>query len=414
MSYLSGVTIRHSTFLFVALSLIATLPSGAQGGAAPPSDPNANVQLNPNPNAPAPVSQADLQDLKQALEDQRKEFLATTGGADKLAQVVTCNWKRAATSQAGAAAQQDTSRAHLDCNAGLLIGGDYIAAIQIVGLPSPGDTLVQVVAADVMSSFEKSSNIEPCPEWVPNNTGNNLSCDEMGTKNDAIFVAVHKDRLIRPSYGGNFANALRAKAVLRRGGRRQLSLVVSSNVQVILVTVKAGSEIRSAAIPVAYQRWTFESGGFYGFSNLTDEELVTKSGTKGMVLVQSKNRSGRPSQETGVFVNMVPRNYPALGIGFGLTANSDRAQSVYLGPSIRLVTFGEHGLASLCVALADRQVKVFPGVVGQEFAADSANLKGHFVTKLGYAVLINLGFKFGASSTGGGSNPTPAKPVAVQ
>src|ERR1700730_16554808 len=105
MSYLSGVTIRHSTFLFVALSLIATLPSGAQGGAAPPSDPNANVQLHPNPNAPAPVSQADLQDLKQALEDQRKEFLATTGGADKLAQVVTCNWKRAATSQAGAAAQ---------------------------------------------------------------------------------------------------------------------------------------------------------------------------------------------------------------------------------------------------------------------------------------------------------------------
>lgn len=394
-----------SVLLFAAV-LPCGAPVSAQGdpGATPAKQQPADAPPATPPKAdtakPSAASSEELQDLKTALENQEKDILRLVGGtATKTAQVVTCTWTQASKSTISAT----TGPFRLECNAALAVSGNYIAAIDIEGLPATttiSKNFVQAVAADVTSFLRETAvSAESCPD-AAEPTFKNLSCDylEVG---DGALVSVHRDRWFGPSYGGFLSNAKDASFALRHQHRKNLSLVVSSNVKAIRVTVTAGRETRSAVIPVVYQLWTFETGGFYGFSNLTDQVLVmhTGSNTTLPVHVDAVRNSGQSSQESGIFVSMSPRNYPFLGIGFGVATSTDRSQSFFLGPSIRLLTFGDHGLASFSVAVADRQVRVFKGVVGQDFATDSTSLKGNLESRVGYAILINLGFKFGSTSS---------------
>jgi hypothetical protein len=354
--------------------------------------------------------------LKTTLANQEKDILRLLGGTtSKTSSVITCTWT--------SAPQGTTGPARLECDAALAVSGNYVAAIHVAGLPaatSNKKNRVQVVAADASNFFAQAIgatavSTEPCPS-TDKPTNKNLSCDDMEFQTgESALVEVHRDRWFGPSYGGWRSNAANASKVLRRDNRRDLSLVVSSNVKAILLMVTNGAETRSALIPVVYQLWAFETGGFYGFSNLADQTIVTHTGTDTThpVHVDHVRSGGQTSQESGIFVSMAPRNYPFLGIGFGIATNSDRSQSFFLGPSVRLIGFGDHGLASFSVAIADRQVRVFRGIEGKDFAADSASLKGELVSKLGYALLINLGFKFGGTSNGTTSTGTTA-PAASQ
>jgi hypothetical protein len=116
-------------------------------------------------------------------------------------------------------------------------------------------------------------------------------------------------------------------------------------------------------------------------------------------------KADKLAQETGIFLSLIPRNYPALGIAFGLATNSGRNPSVYFGPSARLRGFGGRGLASFSVGIVNRQIKVFPDVKpGQSYSPDAAVLKGSVESRLSGYFLINLGFTFGQIGASNGNS----------
>ncbi len=127
------------------------------------------------------------------------------------------------------------------------------------------------------------------------------------------------------------------------------------------------------------------------------------------------------SQETGLWVEFVPQNYQAFGLGLGLVSNSDGPPSIYLGPSLRIRTFGNRGLASFNFGVALRSVDRFDGLeaciklrdkahCGDGFSPsgdegdsdrllelphDSPLLTADSENKLGFFVGLQLGFSFG-------------------
>jgi hypothetical protein len=231
--------------------------------------------------------------------------------------------------------------------------------------------------------------------------------------NSSMIIEVHKNRWIAPTYGGIWGlTKLNAFAMLRPEGevRRKLSVLLTSSARSILVGVDIGTKgasgfaSKSALIDVKYERWGFETGGFIAFSNLSDYELLTMpaDNSSSKVKVLGTRRTDRSSQDTGIFLNLIPRNYPYIGIGLGLATNSGHNPSVYLGPTVRLIGLGDRGLASLSVGVVDRQVKSFPHAITNEtYSQDNNALKEVYETRFGYYLLINLGFTFGQIGNNG-------------
>lgn len=247
------------------------------------------------------------------------------------------------------------------------------------------------------------------------NTKDNLSYDEMSANfRPSVVVKVHKSRMLFPTYKGiwgNYANAERMRAREALNGRKALSVVLSSAIKELEVGVEigdkgaAGYESYSDQIEVVYERWGFETGGFLALSNCVDSELVTQTDpadeTKTQVL-QIRD-TDKWAQETGIFLSLIPRNYPFLSWGLGLATNPGRNPSVYFGPGVRLTGLGGRGIASFSAGVVERQVQEFPGIkVNESYASDSSALKGALRSRVGGYFLINLGFAFG--QIGGGGN----------
>ena len=111
------------------------------------------------------------------------------------------------------------------------------------------------------------------------------------------------------------------------------------------------------------------------------------------------SRPKGPSQETGIFLGLIPRNYEWWGLGLALANNQNRTPSVYLGLTLRARAFGDYGLASFFVGAVNRQYVAFPkSIVGQTFSADSSSLSGSLRSQTSAAIGFNLGFKFGTIS----------------
>jgi hypothetical protein len=368
----------------------------------------------------AASAQARLSE-NQAKEIEKDEFLKQYSSDTGLSKVVRCSWT-------------DAEHRLLCLPQGLLLAADDVSEIRIQDLP-PGK-MVRVRALSVAASAahqstgsanttnaapKQGSDKDREADCIEGSAQARLSCDQMTFDTKAqrsVAISVIKDRYFAPSYGGFKSNLDEALKVLRGNGeqRPKLSLLVSGRTPEILIDIQVEGEtaspetVRSTAIPVAYKQWSFETGAFFAFTNVTDEELVTKpvaaatgapATAPAQVMVTKKINSDTYSQETGIFLSVFSRDYPKVGFGLGFHTSSGRAPSVYLGPTLRLRGLGEHALVTASMGLSVLPVRRFPGVqIGDAYDTNSTTLAGKVVFKGGYYALINLGFSFGPIDNG--------------
>lgn len=170
-------------------------------------------------------------------------------------------------------------------------------------------------------------------------------------------------------------------------------------------------ERKSFTIPVLYQRFWLDAGGFFVFTRHTDQFIETEvvaavpaTGTtaatperRRVTNLRSEN-SYAPS--TGIVINLHPGNNPILAFQFGIAANQNRLPSYYLGVGVRAREIGRRGLATIAMGVAMQQEASFSQIgVGEIVVPDSPRLQA--TQKYGFTlpyVSISLGFSFGGVS----------------
>jgi hypothetical protein len=346
---------------------------------------------------------------KQAEDDYFQELNKATG----FSRIVRCLY-----------AVTEGTPPNLTCAPALLVSAADIGEIVVRGFPTEQSVQVTAVASEDQASIRPRKGVEAdvearasisAPDTSQTICGvdraaassvedvvdlTNPFCDQVilpPRQGDAVFVSVYKDRRFAPRYGAMFGKQksaraafakLRLPAVAAPGSkgtsdfqeraRLNLSILVSGGASQILVCVAPETLAPACgSIPVGYERWSVETGGFLAVSDLIDEELVTQPAEdSSKVQVLRITDGSNYAQETGLWVSFVPRNYPGYGLGLGLVSDSDRPLSIYFGPSLRLRTFGHRGLASLNFGIALRSVDGFDGLRGCLKRRDEASC-GH-------------------------------------
>lgn len=342
----------------------------------------------------------------------------------------------------------------LACSPGARISAAEVSEIVISNLPSGRRIAVTAYSADEIppgfaSPKEKTLRAKNhtfgCPLSKDGTDPQEaLACDQVAYTADSVdqvVVALYKGRALLPQYGGIFGrteNAARrlrgpnldlpaegARKALEEAGevnlgvRKGLAILVSGKAAQIYVQVKVEEDedpeatptIVSAEIPIGYERWGFETGGFFAISRLTDQVLVQEPVTETSdVKILRIDDADNYSQESGLFLNFIPRNYPLWGWGIGFSPDSSRPLSIYAGPTLRLRSFGQRAVANISAGMAMRSIKRFPGLTeGNNYPATSPLLAGRQEYQIKPYVLLQLGFSFGPiPGTHGGSEEKPA------
>ena len=183
----------------------------------------------------------------------------------------------------------------------------------------------------------------------------------------------------------------------------ELALVVSGKAPSVRVTVQVenadgSSSVVSASLELGYARWGVDTGGFYALSWLADEQLKTEpvSGDDTKVRIARRGSGSDLTPDTGIFLNLVPKNLEFLGVGLGFSANKDQPNTFYLGGSIRLLSFRNRGVASFSTGATVRSVKRFPGLdEGAVVSKIDPKLQGISQLKAAPYVVVHFGFSFG-------------------
>jgi hypothetical protein len=155
-------------------------------------------------------------------------------------------------------------------------------------------------------------------------------------------------------------------------------------------------------VPVVYQRFWLDAGGFFVFARRTDQSLDLENlgGTPEKQRVRAIRSQTSIEPNTGIVINIHPGNFPALALQFGLAANQGRLPSYYLGLGVRAREIGKRGLATLGVGVAMQQEQQFPGALFlEDYESTSPVLKP--TNKYGFTfpyVSLSLGFSFGGVS----------------
>lgn len=346
-----------------------------------------------------------------------KEIDYLIGKDTEISPRVVCAWVKPPPALVTTSAASVSSR--LNCGPrGLVVGGDAISRIEVVGLPEGDVATITAVTGEQLWSRAG----EPPPGGHLRATKDNLAWDQqrnlLTDRQDGTEVFVYVDRFFKPKHRGYqvlwpFSQRQAAEENLRKSEADAASIVTRRDSQFITVYVETARHgVQSASVPLYFKKWSFETGGFFGVTKLVDEELVTTPSEDGKVRVTKVRDEDNYSQETGAFLAFYPTNYPEFGLGLGFSAGGGRAPSVFFGPVLRIRGFGDQGLLSFSAGLAMRQVRRFPDVevsgddsadaqTAPDYAADSAALKGRLEQKTGAYVLLSLGFQFG---------PIPAAP----
>lgn len=384
-------------------------------------------------------STMELMLLRESSEDQ---YLASLNKQDGFSRVVRCQWVRGS---------EEIDQ--LDCTPDLEVSGHDISVIEVLPPAKASDfrlAWVQAISAEESAAYKPARGRGPsqereimaCPfvsegDW----DRRSLACDELCFGSSApcptaarrtlvsrtAQIAVHLPRLWNTTYGcARGSNIKCAVRSLRGHGpgepeRAKLSLVTRGHSPIIHVrAMDDKGNLAEGHILVGYERWRVESGGFLGISwNAIDRELVTEpasadgaGGDDGMgddgngetppeetanqVMVTDIRDADDYSQETGIFVNLIPKNYEWLGVSLGFATSDGSAPSLYLGPTIRLTSFGNRGVAALSFGAVMRQVDRFPDIrIGETYAEDSALLQPDDRFAVDGYVAIQLGFSFG-------------------
>lgn len=380
-----------------------------------------------------------LQSLRKGAEAEHFQDLTKKDG---FSPVVRCQWMRVA---------GEIDR--LECTPGLRLSGQDAAAIQI--LPPLGEEGFRLAWLQAITA-EEGKRVKGAVTVCPGFSGpdpRKLACDELcfsrppsafarlcSGANDmvtatrvgplpfrfvpaqAATIAVHLPRMIDTSYGclsSSTTCALERLRGLPTTGvqREKLSLLLSGKTPYIGVhAIDSNGRLATGTVLVGYERWRVETGGFLAISPLVDEEPVqltaSEDGTvvidgdtlkvgEGQIAVRRIREADEWSQETGIFVNFIPRNYETFGIGFGLATHDGSAPSVYLGPVFRLRSFGHRGLASFSGGVVLREVDRFPDFEPGVYDADSSFLQPDSRFDHDWFFGIQLGFSFGSISVPG-------------
>lgn len=170
-------------------------------------------------------------------------------------------------------------------------------------------------------------------------------------------------------------------------------------------------ERKSFTIPVLYQRFWLDAGGFFVFTRHTDQHIETEvvaavpasettAATPERRRVTNLRSENSYAPSTGIVINIHPGNNPILAFQFGIAANQNRLPSYYLGVGVRAREIGRRGLATIAMGVAMQQEASFSQIgVGEIVVPDSPRLQA--TQKYGFTfpyVSISLGFSFGGVS----------------
>jgi hypothetical protein len=272
-------------------------------------------------------------------------------------------------------------------NASLYISGDGVSVIHLTGLPDQNGTLSVTLGED-----------------FPRETGgvSTLSLRK-GSVPETVVIAVHKTRWFSKTYDRKrdapSAKELEAQTT---GSTPLLRIVSRGESNRAAINITSGRSRKSFVIPVVWQVWWVDTGGFYAYSFARDTELVSESVTRdGQAYdrILQRRPSERMNASTGIVMNVHPGNYPEIAFQFGVANNGQRLPSYYVGAGVRLREVGRRALLTLACGLTAVQVKQYPGVsANSEYPSDSPLLTGKEAYTLRPYVSLSLGFSFGASS----------------
>ena len=278
----------------------------------------------------------------------------------------------------------------------LYINASQISILEIIGLPD--NTCVYVMSGE--------------------DVGGSHSCFVHA---DRVWVAVQKQRNLGPTYSkakaagkcegnspcpGNTTNK-RLNSALRSAlakspdtGDLKVALIPyvtegNSSRLVVHTFDQSGLPLKIVDVPLVYQPWFVDSGGFLAFTTLVDKEITKHDVGNGNVKIDNVRWSNRLTPNTGLAINFHPANYPNAGIQFGLTTVEEKV-TYHLGGAYRLRSIGPKAIATIAAGLAVGQVNRFPDVaVGDTRSSTDAGLNGTKRWATGAYLSLSFGFTFG-------------------
>ena len=244
---------------------------------------------------------------------------------------------------------------------------------------------------------------------------------------DRVFVAVHRKRKFRSSYRCKNCssdqklnwtlNSDLMKAADYSDDVPLIRYVTEGNSSRLVVHAmpKDGSNDPEKTvvvdIPLAYQPWFVDSGGFLAFTTLVDKEITKRTQPDGTVKVENVRWSNRLTPNTGVAINFHPANYPAMGVQFALTTVEEKV-TYHLGGAYRLRSIGSKAIATVAAGLAVGQVNRFPDIkTGDLRLSTDAGLNPTKRWATGGYLSLSFGFTFG---NGSGTTTETTKPTVNQ
>jgi hypothetical protein len=304
------------------------------------------------------------------------------------------------------------------CTAKIYINADQISTLTVTDIPA-GKVTVRVTGGEVfdecsalsynIATYEKAPDKLIFPLIMRRSIGNFF-----GT-----VLGTHTERAKRFYFGdkkagcpASAADDIRTKAPFKVPPIPSLPLYLQGKSEVMMVEFDhADGTHKSFEVPIVYQRFWLDAGGFFAFTRRSDQTLDLATipatpangntpATPEMRKVVGIHREISVEAASGIVINVHPGNYPYLAFQFGIAANQGKLPSYYGGIGLRAREIGKRGLATLAVGVAMQQEQRYPNLgVNQQYDPTSDLLKGKAKYGLTFPYIsISLGFSFGGVS----------------
>lgn len=300
----------------------------------------------------------------------------------------------------------------------IFVNGDHISTVYVTGIPASSGTPIRVTVSAGESLTDYCRNL-------------NFNYSDLTGAHDVVAIPLYmryrspwpfvlasphdRETFTRNLYGWiddpcKKANADKElkRAIITGNGRAvevaAVPLVVTGRSQIVTIefTSKDNLMHKTFVVPIRYQRYWLDAGGFFAFAQTKTEDLIKASGgTAGTVKVQQIRSLTDLNASTGIVVNIHPGNFPFIAYQFGIATQQQHLPSYYLGAGGRLREIGTRGLATFAAGIAAIQVDRFPGLrnfIAKDIDAGSPLLIPTRKYSFTPYFSISLGFSFGGVS----------------
>jgi hypothetical protein len=272
----------------------------------------------------------------------------------------------------------------------LYVSGSVVSHIQITDLPA-GEVVVRVTSGEMNGAY-----LSPFVDKT------------YATAPDLLTIAIQRKR--QSSFGKDVNDLLNADKADQNPMIRFLTFGRAPTIS-IQISPK-GVKTKTISVPIRYQPWFVDMGGFMAFAAISDQELLTTSVGNDRSKVTKKRNKDSMTPVTGAVLNLHPANIPVLALQFGLATNSNRQPSFFAGAGWRLREFGARSLVTAAIGVAAVPSLRFPDLkVGDERANGDVALKG--TTSYRYAPYASLTFGFTFGDTTPANKSAQSAPPAA-